>query len=62
MIRLEPIAVEGCRVCAVNSRSRAIARDAGVPTAVAYCDAEIRNHPHRSPIVRRPLRALGIAA
>jgi len=58
---LEPVAVEGCGECAIQAESREIAREAGVPEAVAYANAEIRNHPHRVRAVGRQLPALGVA-
>jgi hypothetical protein len=57
---LEPVAVEGCGACAVQAESREVAREAGVLEAVAFANAEIRNHPHRAP-VRRQLPALEAA-
>ena len=43
---LEPVGVEGCMTCAALSHSREMAREAGVPEAVASANREISNHPH----------------
>ena len=43
---LEPVGVEGCMTCAALGHSREMAREAGVPEAVASANREIGNHPH----------------
>ena len=43
---LEPVGVEGCMTCAALCDSREMAREAGVPEAVASANREIGNHPH----------------
>ena len=43
---LEPVGVEGCMTCAALGNSREVAREAGVPEAVASANQEISNHPH----------------
>ncbi|WP_432086751.1 hypothetical protein [Streptomyces sp. bgisy095] len=43
---LEPVGIEGCMTCASLARSRELAREAGVPQAVAGVNREIGNRPH----------------
>lgn len=43
---LEPVGVEGCKTCAALSVSRELAREEGLPRAVAWASREIENHPH----------------
>lgn len=43
---LEPVGVEGCMTCAALTESRTVAREAGIPEAVASVNREIGNHPH----------------
>jgi hypothetical protein len=44
---LEPVGVEGCATCAALVESRQIAREVEDFSAVARCNREIGNHPHR---------------
>jgi hypothetical protein len=43
---LEPVPVEGCRICAALGRQRAEAREAGDLSKVSDCNVEIYLHPH----------------
>lgn len=43
---LEPVGVEGCMTCAALTESRTVAREAGIPEAVASVNREIGKHPH----------------
>ncbi|MER5446813.1 hypothetical protein ABT065_14375 [Streptomyces sp. NPDC002764] len=44
---LEPVGVEGCATCTALAESRQIAREVDDLPAVAHCNVQIRNHPHR---------------
>ncbi|MFI6662362.1 hypothetical protein ACIBL8_43435 [Streptomyces sp. NPDC050523] len=44
---LEPVGVQGCPTCAALIESRQIARDVDDLAAVAHCNVQIGNHPHR---------------
>ncbi|MGW8065854.1 hypothetical protein ACVV2G_27180 [Streptomyces ziwulingensis] len=57
---LEPVGVEGCGTCAALSGSRQIARDAGALDAVARCNREIGNHPHRQSARAGEMRIWGV--
>ena len=43
---LEPVGADGCMTCAALGHSREVAREAGVPDAVASANQQISNHPH----------------
>lgn len=43
---LEPVPVEGCRICAALGKQRAEARAAGDLSKVSDCNVEIYLHPH----------------
>ncbi|OYP17332.1 hypothetical protein CFC35_24855 [Streptomyces sp. FBKL.4005] len=44
---LEPVPVEGCRICAALARGRTAARLCRSPVSVQNYNDQIRHHPHR---------------
>ncbi|MFE3253664.1 hypothetical protein [Streptomyces sp. NPDC059209] len=51
---LEPVAVEGCDVCAALAGQREDARRLGGEPTVEECNTELRSHPHHAPARRTP--------
>jgi hypothetical protein len=44
---LEPVPVQGCRICVALANAREAARLAGSPVTVQNYNDQIRRHPHR---------------